>query len=73
MARYPHVVLLIETASNYARRILSGITRYLNVHRPWSLFLLGYREWGGSLPRWLTDWRGDGLICRYLISASTSS
>jgi len=65
MARYPHVVLLIETASVHARHILSGVARYLNEHRPWSLFVLEYSGLDESLPRWLRDWRGDGLICRF--------
>jgi len=68
MAQYPHVVLLIETASVYARRILSGIARYLKEHRPWSLFVFEYSELGGSLPRWLLNWRGDGIICRFLLT-----
>lgn len=65
MTRYPHVVLLIETASIHARHILSGITRYLKAHRPWSLFFFEYGELSGSLPRWLLNWRGDGMICRF--------
>lgn len=65
MARYPHVVLLIETASIHARHILSGIARYLKAHRPWSLFFFEYGELGGALPRWLLNWRGDGIICRF--------
>ncbi len=65
MARYPHVVLLIETASIHARHILSGIARYLKAHRPWSLFFFEYGELSGSLPRWLLNWRGDGIICRF--------
>jgi LacI family transcriptional regulator len=65
VARPPHVVLLIETVGIYGRRILSGFTRYLNAHQPWSIFLED-SELGGSLPRWLTNWRGDGIICRTL-------
>jgi LacI family transcriptional regulator len=70
MARPPHVVLMIETSSIYARRLLSGISRYLDSHRPWSIFL-EEREWGGSLPRWLANWRGDGLISRPLTRKSS--
>ncbi len=64
MTRYPHVALLIETASIHARHILRGIARYLNAHEPWSLFVLEYSGVEESLPRWLRNWRGDGLICR---------
>src|SRR5947209_1168276 len=39
MARRPHVALLIETAGAYGRRLLQGITRYLHMHRSWSIFL----------------------------------
>jgi LacI family transcriptional regulator len=70
MARRPHVVLLVETVDVYGRRILSGIVRYLNSHRPWSIFL-EEREWGGTLPRWLRNWSGDGLISRSLSRRSS--
>ena len=70
MAERPHVALMIETASVYARRILSGISHYLDSHRPWSIFLLDYSELGASLPRWLTSWHGDGIICRSLAPRS---
>ncbi len=65
MAQYPHVVLLIETATVHARHILSGIARYLQAHRPWSLFVFEYSGLDGALPRWLLNWRGDGIICRF--------
>jgi LacI family transcriptional regulator len=62
-------VLLIETASIYARHVLSGISRYLKAHQQWLLFI---REYGGveePLPRWLRTWRGDGLICRLRLTS----
>ena len=39
MARRPHVALMIETAGAYGRQLLQGITRYLHMHRSWSIFL----------------------------------
>jgi LacI family transcriptional regulator len=69
MVRLPHVVLMVETAGIYGRRILSGFSCYLNSHRPWSIFVENHAV-GGALPRWLTNWRGDGLICRSLTAQS---
>lgn len=59
----PHVVLMVETATIYGRRILQGITRYLRTHRPWSVYLEQH-ELGAEPPLWLKNWRGDGLISR---------
>jgi LacI family transcriptional regulator len=63
MARRPHVALIVETSIVYGRQILRGITRYLRAHQPWSVFL-EQRELFASPPKWLKDWRGDGIICR---------
>src|SRR5262245_10675439 len=64
MARRPHVALMIETAGEYGRRLLQGVTRYLRMHRPWSIFL-ERREIDSVLPRWLETWRGDGILSRW--------
>ena len=58
-----HVALLIETSLASGRDILRGIARYVREHEPWSL----YHEPHGlekSVPRWLRDWKGDGIIAR---------
>lgn len=59
----PHVALMVETSLSYGRQILSGITRYLRAHPPWSVYL-EQRELGAAPPPWLKNWRGDGIICR---------
>lgn len=64
MARRPHVALMIETAGAYGRDLLEGITRYLRMHRPWSI-LLERRELDSVRPRWLETWRGDGVLTRW--------
>src|SRR5579871_5130806 len=69
MVRHPHVVLLIETVGIYGRRILGGLARYRKSHPPWSIFLED-NDLGGKLPRWLSNWRGDGIICRSLAPPS---
>src|SRR3954454_14934372 len=63
MARRPHVALMVETSSIFGRRILEGITRYLRMHRPWSVFV-EQRALDTVPPRWLETWRGDGIISR---------
>ena len=61
--RPPHVALIVETSIHYGRQILRGVTRYLQSHRPWSVFL-EQRELWTSPPNWLRRWKGDGVICR---------
>src|SRR5215217_4285480 len=64
MARRPRVALMIETAGEYGRRLLQGVTRYLRMHRPWSIFL-ERRELDSVQPRWLQSWQGDGILSRW--------
>ena len=64
MARRPHVALMIETAGAYGRNLLEGITRYLRMHRPWSIFL-DRRELDSVHLRWLETWQGDGVLTRW--------
>jgi LacI family transcriptional regulator, galactose operon repressor len=63
MADTPHVALVVETATIYGRRILQGVTRYLHAHRPWSVYLEQH-DLNAAPPRWLSRWRGDGVITR---------
>lgn len=64
MSRRPRVALMIETAGAYGRDLLEGITRYLRMHRPWSIFL-ERREIDSVHPGWLETWRGDGALTRW--------
>ena len=43
--------------------ILLGIAKYVREFGPWRLFLQP-TESGESLPQWLRNWRGDGIIGR---------
>jgi len=61
----PSVVIMIETATIYGRRLLQGITSYLRSHEPWSVFLEQH-ELGAEPPAWLRRWKGDGLITRVM-------
>jgi LacI family transcriptional regulator len=56
--------LIIDTSGVYGRRILSGLTHYLRSHSPWSICLDPRRRLEASPPHWLTDWHGEGIICR---------
>jgi LacI family transcriptional regulator len=61
--RRPHIALIIETSLGSGRDILRGVARYVREHEPWSL----YHEPHGleeSIPRWVSRWRGDGIIAR---------
>jgi len=68
MHKLPHVALIVETSSVYGRRLLAGINRYVQTHRPWSVFL-DQSDLFAKPPAWLTGWRGDGVICRTRRSA----
>ena len=59
----PRVALLIETTRTYSREILAGIRRYISVRGPWSTFL-ELRALDSSPPKWLRNWKGDGILTR---------
>ena len=59
----PKVALLIETSNAYARGLLGGIVAYMRERREWSIYLAEHGR-GAKPPRWLTGWRGDGIIAR---------
>ena len=39
MRRRPRVALLIETAQAFGRELLRGISRYIQTHFPWSVYI----------------------------------
>jgi LacI family transcriptional regulator len=59
----PHVALLVETSLASGRDILRGIARYAREHEPWALYHEP-RSLEETLPSWLRDWKGDGIIVR---------
>ncbi|MEM8913960.1 MAG: DNA-binding transcriptional regulator [Planctomycetota bacterium] len=59
----PHVALLVETSSVYGREVLAGIMQYLRLHEDWSVYLQ-QRDLQSSVPEWLQQWTGDGIISR---------
>ena len=61
----PHVALTIETSKIYGRQILRGITRYIRLHGPWSIYT-SERGQDDPDPPWLAKWQGDGIITRSL-------
>ncbi len=63
MAKTRHVALIIETSREYARGLLRGVARYQQEKGPWSIFFEPHGL-GDELPRWLKDWKGDGILAR---------
>jgi len=61
MPTTPRVALLVETSNAYARGLLAGIAAYVQVHRPWSVYL---PEAGRGEAAGLRGWSGDGVIVR---------
>ena len=56
-----HVALIVESAVAPRRMMLSGVARYIQEHEPWAVYLkpFGVEK---SLPKWLAEWKGDGII-----------
>jgi LacI family transcriptional regulator len=63
--RTPHVLLLVETSLAYGRGIVEGIGRYALENGPWSVQFEA-RALDSLPPKWLKNWRGDGIISRTL-------
>jgi LacI family transcriptional regulator len=61
--RPPHVALIIETSTSYGRRLFQGISHYIRVNGPWSVYL-EQRSIYDPPPPWLKKWDGDGIISR---------
>jgi LacI family transcriptional regulator len=53
----------VETSLASGREVLQGITRYLREQRGWSVFHEP-RSLVESVPSWLKNWDGDGIIAR---------
>jgi len=56
-----HVALIVESAVAPRRMMLTGVARYIQEHEPWAVYLKpsGVEK---SLPNWLANWDGDGII-----------
>src|SRR5688500_14639964 len=56
-----HVALIVESAVAPRRMMLTGVARYIQEHEPWAVYLkpFGVEK---SLDKWLSQWRGDGII-----------
>lgn len=57
------VALLIESSNAYARGLLQGIIAYQQQHDAWSIYL-PEQDRGASPPKWIRNWKGDGVIAR---------
>src|SRR6266542_5993097 len=59
--RLRHVALIVESQVAPRRMMLTGVARYIQEHEPWAIYLkpFGVEK---SLPKWLAEWKGDGII-----------
>ena len=58
----PQIALLIDTATDWGRRIIRGVSRYAKARGGWHLWLEQRCQHApGRLP---PGWRGDGIIAR---------
>ena len=58
-----HVALLIEATTAYARGLLHGVARYNREHAHWTIYFEP-RALDEPPPKWLTGWKGDGILAR---------
>lgn len=63
--RARRVALIIESKRAYGRRILDGISKYLQQTEPWEIFIEP-RSLHDPVPGWLFSWQGDGIIARIM-------
>lgn len=63
MPNRPRVALLIETSNRYGRQLLRGIRQWEHENGPWALRLVEQGR-GATVPGWLKNWDGDGIIAR---------
>ena len=61
--RLPRVLLLVETTYAKGIDILIGVNRYIEEHRPWSIYFQE-RAVTSAFPKWTWTWEGDGIISR---------
>jgi len=58
----PRVALLVDTSTDWSRRVISGIIQYVRAHDFWHLYVESRgTEEDLELPR---GWQGDGVIAR---------
>ena len=58
-----HVALIVETSMAYGRGILTGVSKYMTSHEPWSIYV-DQRGLTDPPPSWLKNWNGHGVIMR---------
>lgn len=63
MKRLRHVAVLIESSRAAGRGLIEGVARYSQQCRSWSLYFEP-RGLETTLPRWLKNWKGDGILAR---------
>ncbi len=56
-----HVAVLVDVSSNYGRGVVEGVSRYLEDHEKWSIYL-NSRATGRVDPEWIENWAGDGIV-----------
>jgi LacI family transcriptional regulator len=61
--RIPHILLLVETSRAFGRGVIEGIARYAWENGPWSIQFED-RALDSLPPKWLMEWKIDGIISR---------
>jgi len=60
--RYPQIALLVDTATDWGRRMIRGVGRYAQEQGGWDIWLEQRCQYApGRLP---PGWRGEGVIAR---------
>lgn len=71
------IILLIDCASEYDRRLLRGLVRYSKEHGPWEFYRMpvsqmGIRDDGLHVIQWAKKWKADAIIGRWRWSNTSS-
>jgi LacI family transcriptional regulator len=60
--KYVHIALLVDTATSWGRRLITGVTSYSRQVGPWSIWIEDHGQ--DEQLRLPPGWRGDGVIAR---------
>lgn len=66
------VAILVETANEYSRGLMRGISRYILENGTWDIYY-EERALDSPVPKWLASWRGDGIIVRSQTQDTTAA
>ncbi len=65
------VILLIDSARSFNRGLLSGLSRYAQLHGPWALEMSSWNNYDIGLPQ-IVRWDGEGIFAAGVYSSQVA-